>query len=115
MGIRGASSSFTMGQGFGADLIESDDGALQMRVSGFDEDEDGDENDMDEDEDEEGDDQMDMTGGDDEFADLEEDDDDEEVDADIISAGGGVGDIEDPEGMPASVHRRASISINTLD
>ena len=36
MGIRGASSSFTMGQGFGADLIESDDGALQMRVSGFD-------------------------------------------------------------------------------
>ena len=88
-------------------------------LAGFDEDEDGDENDMDmdmdEDEDEEGDDQLDMTGGDDEFADLEEDDDDEEVDADIISAGGGVGDIEDPEGMPASVHRRAGISINTLD
>ena len=36
MGARGASSSFSMGQGFGADLIESDDGALQMRVSGFD-------------------------------------------------------------------------------
>ena len=33
---RNASSSFSMGQGFGADLIENDDGALQMRVSGFD-------------------------------------------------------------------------------
>lgn len=47
--------------------------------------------------DEEGDEQLDMTGEDDEFVDLEEDD-DEEVDADIISAGGGAGDIEDAEG-----------------
>ena len=80
---------------------DDDEGADRNFIDLADFDEDEDENDMDEDEDEEGDDQLDMTGGDDEFVDLEEDDDDEEVDGDIISAGGGVGDIEDPEGMSA--------------